>query len=138
MALNYICRDGYKIKFQSNKCVFSKYGIFIGKGYDSEGLFLLSLAISCFNYVNSVSKNIESNAWHSHLCHIFFSRMTCLANMILILKFIWSKVLMLCMCAPSKQPRKSHKPSKMRDLAPLELGHSNLCKMNDVLTKCGK
>jgi len=26
-----LCREGYKIVFESNKCVVSKYGTFIGK-----------------------------------------------------------------------------------------------------------
>jgi hypothetical protein len=38
----------------------------------------------------------------------------------------------------SKQLRKPHKATEVRDLAPLELVHSNLCEMNGVLTKGGK
>jgi hypothetical protein len=38
----------------------------------------------------------------------------------------------------AKQPRKSHKTAEARDLAPLELIHSNLCEMNGELTKGGK
>ena len=38
----------------------------------------------------------------------------------------------------AKQPRKSHKNAEARDLAPLELIHSDLCEMNGVLTKGGK
>ena len=38
----------------------------------------------------------------------------------------------------SKQPRKPHKATEERNLAPLELIHSNLCKINGVLTKGGK
>jgi hypothetical protein len=34
-----LCRDGYKLVFESNKCILSKYGTFVGKGYDSGGLF---------------------------------------------------------------------------------------------------
>jgi hypothetical protein len=37
-----LCRDGFKLVFESNKCVMSKYGNFIGKGYESGGLFRLS------------------------------------------------------------------------------------------------
>jgi hypothetical protein len=37
------CRDGYKLVFVSNKCILSKYETFVGKGYDSGGLFRLSL-----------------------------------------------------------------------------------------------
>jgi hypothetical protein len=38
----------------------------------------------------------------------------------------------------AKQPRKSHKTAKARDLAPLELIHSDFCEMNGELTKGGK
>ena len=42
------------------------------------------------------------------------------------------------MCVQAKQPRKSHTTAKTRNLAPLELIHSDLCEMNGVLTKGGK
>jgi hypothetical protein len=35
----------------------------------------------------------------------------------------------------SKQPQKPHKAMEKRNLAPLELIHSDLCEMNGVLTK---
>jgi hypothetical protein len=38
----------------------------------------------------------------------------------------------------SKQPRKPHKASEVRNLAPLDLIHSDLCEMNEILTKGGK
>ena len=41
-------------------------------------------------------------------------------------------------CVQSKQPRKPHKAAEERNLAPLELIHSDLCEMNGVLTKGGK
>src|SRR3954467_6674436 len=41
-------------------------------------------------------------------------------------------------CVQSKQPRKPHKAAEERNLAPLELIHSDLCEMNGVLKKCGK
>jgi hypothetical protein len=30
-----LCRDGYELVFESNKFILSKYGTFVGKGYDS-------------------------------------------------------------------------------------------------------
>ena len=39
-----LCRDGFKLVFESNKVVISKYGQFVGKGYESGGLFRLSLS----------------------------------------------------------------------------------------------
>jgi len=31
-----LCRDDYKIVFEANKIILSKFGTFIGKGYDWE------------------------------------------------------------------------------------------------------
>jgi hypothetical protein len=41
-------------------------------------------------------------------------------------------------CVESKQPCKPHKAAEARNLAPLELVHSDLCEMNGILTKDGK
>ena len=56
-----LCHDGYKFVFESNKCVLSKYGTFVGKGYESGGLFRLSLTDTCFNSVNHVRHDNETN-----------------------------------------------------------------------------
>jgi hypothetical protein len=82
-----LCRDGYKLVFESNKFVLSKYGTFNGKAYESGGLFRLSLTETCFKFVNHVSYDVETNIWHSRLCHINFGSMTCLARLNLISKF---------------------------------------------------
>jgi hypothetical protein len=42
------------------------------------------------------------------------------------------------MCVEAKQPRKSHKASVARELAHLDLIHSDICEMNEILTKGGK
>jgi hypothetical protein len=48
------CKDGLKLVFESNKCVVFKFGSFVGKGYDCDGLFGLSLLDSCNKVVNHV------------------------------------------------------------------------------------
>ena len=47
--------------FESNKCVLSKYGTFVDKGYENGGLFRLSLNDVCVNSVNHVSQVNEKN-----------------------------------------------------------------------------
>jgi transposase InsO family protein len=42
------------------------------------------------------------------------------------------------MCVEAKQPRKPHKTAVVRELAPLDLIHSDICEMNEILTKGGK
>ena len=49
-----LCRDDFKLVFESNKCILSKFGTFVGKGYESGGLFCLSLTYVC----NKVAYNI--------------------------------------------------------------------------------
>jgi hypothetical protein len=50
--------------FESNKCILSKYETFVGKSYDTEGLFRLSLHDVCNKSVNNAISN-ESYIWHS-------------------------------------------------------------------------
>ena len=58
--------------------------------------------------------------------------------MSLISKFTFVKNSKCHVCVESKQTREPHKAAEARDLAPLELIHSDLCEMNGVLTKGGK
>ena len=83
-----LCRDGYKLVFESNKFVILKFGLFIGKGYNSGGLFRLSILDEC-NVVNNLSCSSYSGmnvgdvvVWHSHLCHINFDRIVRYASLI--------------------------------------------------------
>ena len=133
-----LCHDGYKLVFVSNKCVLSKYVTFVGKSYESGGLFRLSLTDACVNSVNHVNQDNEINVWHSRLCHSNFGCMTRLTGLNLILKFDLIKGSKCHVCVESKQPRKPHKAAAARDLVPLELIHSDLCEMNGELTKGGK
>jgi hypothetical protein len=64
-----LCRDGFKLVFESNKFIVSKFGLFIGKGYDSCDLFHLLVIDDCNNVANSIScfeLNVgEAAVWHS-------------------------------------------------------------------------
>ena len=83
-----MCRDGFKIMLESNKCVVSRHRTFVGKGYDCGGLFRLSLLGDvCNKVVNNVNISDESNIWYSRLCHINFGCLTRLASLNLIPKF---------------------------------------------------
>ena len=73
-----------------------------------------------------MSHDNETNIWHSCLCHINFGCMTHLAGLNLIPKFDLIKGSKCHVCVESKQPRKPHKAVAARDLAPLELIHSDV------------
>jgi hypothetical protein len=133
-----MCRDGYQIVLESNKCVVSRHDTFIGKGYNCGGLFRLSLLDVCNKVVNITNIFDESDLWHSCLCHVNFSCLMRLANLNLILKINVVKSSKCHVCVQSKQPRKPHKAAMARNLTPLELVHSDLCEMNGDLIKGGK
>ena len=66
VSASQMCRDGFKIVLESNKCVVSRHGTFVGKCYDCGGLFCLSLLDDvCNKVVNNVNVLDESNIWHS-------------------------------------------------------------------------
>ena len=113
---------------------------FIGKGYVYGGLFRLSLSDFSNKCVNHICGGVNDDAslWHARLCHVNFSQMKQLSSMCLITSFTFVKGSKCHSCVQSKQPRKSHKAAEERNLAPLELIHSDLCEMNGVLTKGGK
>ena len=68
-----LCKDEFKVVLESNKLV-SKYGQFIGKGYDCRGLFRFSLVEFCNKSVNHIcgAVNDDASIWHSRLCHVNF------------------------------------------------------------------
>jgi hypothetical protein len=82
--------------------------------------------------------NDSLSVWHSRLCHVNFGLMSHLSSLSLILDFTIAKGSKCYSCVQSKQPRKPHKAAEERNLAHLKLIHSDLCKMNGVLTKGGK
>jgi transposase InsO family protein len=91
----------------------------------------------CNKSVKNVISN-ESYIWHSQLCHINFGFVLRLANSNLIPNFDLIKGSKCQVCVQPKQPRKPHKAAEARNLAPLDLIHSDLCEMNGILTKGGK
>ena len=137
---SFLCKDGFKVVLESNKLVMSKYGQFIGKSYDCGGLFRLSLADFCNKSVNHIcgAVNDDASVWHFRLCHVNFGLMSRLSSMCLIPNLTVAKGSKCHSCVQSKQPRKPHKAAEERNLASLELIHSDLCEMNGVLTKGGK
>jgi hypothetical protein len=137
ISVSLLLRDGFKVVLESNKVVISKHGQFIVKGYDCGGLFRLSLADFCNKSVNHICDTINdgSSVWYSCLCHVNFGLMSHLSSLSLIPDFTIAKGSKCHSCMQSKQPLKPHKVVEERNLAPLELIHSDLFEMNGVLER---
>jgi hypothetical protein len=143
ISVSLLCQDGYKLVFESNKVVMSKFGNFIGKGYISGGLFRLSTSDYLYNlnFASMIIKNKirEANVWHSRFCHIGFDTIARMSILELIPKFNIVKGSKCQSCVQAKQPQKPFKSlEENRNLAPLDLVHSDLCEMNGLLTRGGK
>jgi hypothetical protein len=137
-----LCHDGFKLVFESNKFIVSRFGLFFGKGYDSGGLFRLSVIDGRNNMAKSIScseMNVgEAAVWHSRLCHINFDCIIRLSKLNLILKIPIVRRSKCHACVQAKEPRKPFKSVEEKSLAPLDLIHSDLCEMNGILTRAGK
>jgi hypothetical protein len=105
------------------------------------GLFHFSVSDFCNKSMNNIYDDInksDASIWHSHLCHLNFGSMSRLSSLNLIPNLSIVKGSKCQSCVQSKQPRKSHKAAKDRHLAPIELLHSDICEMNNVLTEGGQ
>ena len=68
ISVSLLCQDCYKLLFESNKVVMSKFGNFVSKGYLSGGLFRLNTSDYSYNLnvASMINKNIcEADVWHS-------------------------------------------------------------------------
>jgi hypothetical protein len=117
--------------FELNKFIVLKFDLFIGKGYDSGGLFRLSVIDDYNNMANSIScseMNVgEAAMCHSRLCHINFDRIIRLSKFNLIPKIPVVRRSKCHACVQAKQPHKPFKSVEEKSLAPLDLIHSDLC-----------
>jgi transposase InsO family protein len=74
----------------------------------------------------------------ARLLSLNFGYASWLANLNLIPNFDLVRGSKCQVCVQSKQYRKPHKAAEARNLAPLDLIHSDLCEMNGILTKGSK
>jgi len=119
----------------------SKFGNFVSKGYMSGGLFRLSTSDLSFNLKVAllINKVCEADVWHSRFCHIGIDTIARMSRLELISKFDIVKGSKCQSCVQAKQPRKPFKSlEEKRNMAPLDLIHSDLCEMNGLLTRGGK
>jgi hypothetical protein len=106
----FLCRDGFRAVLESNKFVVSKYGQFIGKGYECRGMFHFSVFDFCNKPINFIYDGLDENdaiISHSHLCHLNFDSMFQLSTMSLLSIVSIVKGSKCHSCLQSKQPQKT-------------------------------
>ncbi|KZV54798.1 hypothetical protein F511_04420 [Dorcoceras hygrometricum] len=122
-------KHGFRIVFESDKVVVSKNGMYVGRGYVSDGLFKLNvMAIKPkVNKVNPSAYVLESPyLWHGRLGHVNYDTIRRLINLKNIPTFQIDKSHKCEICVEAKQTRSSFKTIE-RNTEPLDLIHTDVC-----------
>ena len=136
-----LSKKGFSLVFESYKFVLTKSGIYVGKGYMSNGLFRMNAMTIVYDFNN---KNIScaymlesSNIWHGRLGHVNFDTLRKLMNLELLAKFNIDANHKCETCVESKLTRASFQNIE-RSTEPLELIHSDTCDLKYVQPRGGK
>ena len=131
-----LSKNGFKLVFESDKFSLFKSGMYVGKGYLSNGLFKVNVTIAFPSIDNNKSSSSiymleSSNVWHGRLGHVNYYTLNLLP------KFKIDFNHKCEICVEAKMTRASFK-SIERGTEPLELIHSDVCDMKSVQTRGGK
>ena len=135
-----LSKNGFKIVFESDKFVLSKFGNYVGKGYLSNGLFKFNVmtVLPKVNKINDVAYVVESSfIWHERLGHVNFNSLNRLMNMSLLPKLKIDKSHKCEVCVEAKLT-KNPCHSVERNNEPLGLIHTDLCDLKVMPTRGGK
>ncbi|KAK2442716.1 putative mitochondrial protein [Trifolium repens] len=128
-------KAGFSQTIGADLYTISKNGIFVGKGYATDGMFKLNVEL------NKISPSAYSvcdfNVWHARLCHVSKRSMISLSNLGLIPKLNSYNLNKCEFCSQAKITKTSHK-SVIRESEPLTLIHSDICELDGTLTRNGK
>ena len=98
--------NGFEISLKCNKVVLIHSGTFFGKGYLSNGLFVINAEpvlgslVNNIPYVNCLE---SSNLWHARLGHLNFGALKNMMNLELIPKHTIEKNSKCQVCVSAKQ-----------------------------------
>ena len=127
-------KAGFKQIMKSNQYVISKKGLFVCKGYASDGMFKLNIENN-ISSASSIYMLSFMNFWHARLCHINSRYVGIMSNIGLIPRL--TKDIEKCeVCSQAKITKWSHKNVE-RNTELLELIHTDLREYEGKLTRGG-
>ncbi|CAJ2637004.1 unnamed protein product [Trifolium pratense] len=131
-------KAGFNQTIGADMYTITKNGIFIGKGYASDGMFKLNVD---FNVMNKISPSVYSlcdfNIWHSRLCHVNKRSILNISNLGLIPKLSFNEIEKCEFCSQAKITKSKHK-SVIRESEPMDLIHSDICELDGTMTRNNK
>ena len=130
-------KHGFRMVFESDKVTLSKSGMYVGRGYVSDGLFKLNvLTIINKDNKSSVYMLESSNLWHGRLGHVNYDTLRRLINLEHIPSFQIDCKHKCEICVEAKLTRSSFQTVE-RNTEPLELIHSDVCDLKFIQTRGG-
>lgn len=136
-----LSKRGFRLVSESDKFILNKSGMYLGKGYVSEGLFKMNVMpiVTSKNNKNSSSVYLleSSNLWHDRLGHVNFDALRRLMNLDCLPTFKIDPTHKCEICLEAKHTRTPFH-SIETSTEPLELIHSDICDLKYVQTRCGK
>ena len=133
-----LSNHGFRLVFKSNKFVLSKSGMYVGKGYMSDGMWKLNVMTIIKSNMNKASTSTymleSSNFWHGRLGHVNYDTLCRLINLNHIPTFQINSKHKSETCVEEKLTRSSFQ-SVERNTEPLDLIHSDICDLKFVQTR---
>ncbi|KAL8132042.1 hypothetical protein AgCh_007799 [Apium graveolens] len=132
-------KHGFRIVIELDKVILSKSGIFVGKGYLTDGLFKLNvMSVKDKNEMkNSSAYLLESpNLWHARLGHVNYDTLRHLSAKEYIPKLTIDSKHKCETCVEAKLKRSSFKRVE-RNTKVLDLIHSDICDLKFAPTRGG-
>ena len=135
-----LSKKGFKFVFASDNFILTKNGMYVGKGYMSNGLFKMNV-MTIVPPIENINKNStsstymleSSNVWHGRLGHVNYDTLCRLINMECLPNFKIDPNHKCEICVESKLTRTSFQ-SIERSSEPLELIHSDICDLKFIQT----
>ena len=130
---------GVKLVFESDKLIFTRNGNFVGKGYYSDGLFVLNVFSVIYNNASTSSSYLIEplNVWHMRLGHAIVNSIKRMKTLGLISDFSNTNFDKCEACVESKFTRKPFK-NIQRESDLLSLIHTDIGDYKSNLTRGGK
>ena len=134
-------KHGFRMVFEANKVVVSKSGMFVGKGYVSNGLFKLNVMTIKSKIMNKTNVSFvyvfgSSNLWYGRIGHVNYGSLKRLINLNHIPIFQIDIKHMRETCVETKMTRLSFQTIK-RNTEPLDMIHSDICDLKFAPTMGG-
>ena len=136
-----LSKKGFKLVFESDRFILTKAGMYVGKGYLTEGLFKLNVLVT-----NTMNNNKNTSIyivdsfvlWHARLGHVNNRSIYRMVNLNLLPKFDVNIHNKCEICTESKFARQSFKSVQERSNELLSLIHSDLCDFKAIPSGGGK